>query len=166
MAGPHPAASSAASDNALHAVHDALFASFLPVTDLPNDTKTEGLLMAARDGIWKQAGSSAEFRQLLLPFVDLRGFGSRCGIAQALPGTGAASFAGLSPDNRQHVLFLLQSCSDNAPRKLAATVRNFYIVKGYGAVQGQLTGVKLNLFAPTAYVERKPAEAAAHAAGL
>jgi len=137
----------------LHAVHDALFASFLPVTELPNDSKTEALLMAARDGIWQQAGSSAEFRQLLLPFVDLQGFGSHCGITQAIQGTGAASFAGLSPDNRQHVLFLLQSCSENAPRRLAATVRNFYIVKGYGAVQGQLTGVKLNLFAPPGYVE-------------
>ena len=70
-------AASAVPDNALHAVHDALFASFLPVTDLPNDTKTEGLLMAARDGIWKQAGSTAEFRQLLLPFVDLHSFGAR-----------------------------------------------------------------------------------------
>jgi choline dehydrogenase-like flavoprotein len=153
VAGPQPAASSAVPDNALHAAHDALFASFLPVTDLPNDPKTEGLLMAARDGIWQQAGSSPEFRQLLLPFVDLKGFGSHCGIAQALQDTGAASFAGLSSDNRQHVLFLLQSCSENAPRKLAATVRNFYIVKGYGAVQGQLTGVKLNVFAPQAYVE-------------
>lgn len=158
MAGTQPAESSAVPDNALHAVHDALFASFLPVTDLPNDPKTEALLMAARDGIWKQAGSSAEFRQLLLPFVDLRGFGSSCGIAQAIQdtgsvGTGSASFAGLSPANRQHVLLLLQSCADNGPRRLAATVRNFYIVKGYGAVQGQVTGVKLSLFAPPAYVK-------------
>ena len=153
VAAPQPAASSAVPDNALHAVHDALFASFLPVTDLPNDPKTEGLLAAARDGIWQQAGGSPEFRQLLMPFVDLQGFDSHCGVAQAIQGTGAASFAGLSPDNRQRVLFLLQSCSENAPRKLAATVRNFYIVKGYGAVQGQLTGVKLNLFAPAAYVE-------------
>ena len=152
--GAQPAASSAVSDNALHAAHDALFASFLPVTDLPNDPKTAGLLKAARDGIWQQARSSPEFHQLLLPFVDLQGFGSHCGIAQAVQGAGAASFAGLSPDNRQRVLFLLQSCSENAPRKLAATVRNFYIVKGYGAVQGQLTGVQLNLFAPPGYVER------------
>jgi hypothetical protein len=158
VASTQPAASSAVPDIALHAVHDALFASFLPVTDLPNDPKTEALLMAARDGIWKQAGSAAEFRQLLLPFVDLRRFGSACGIAQAIQspgsaGTGSSSFAGLSPADRQHVLFLLQRCSENAPRRLAATVRNFYIVKGYGAVQGQLTGVKLSLFAPPAYVK-------------
>ena len=140
-------------DNALHAVHDALFASFLPVTDLPNDPATAALLVAARDGIWKQAGSSAEFRQLLLPFADLRKFGASCGIAQAMQGSGASSFAALTPDIRQHVLFLLQSCADNPPRRLAATVRNFYIVKGYGAVQGQLTGVKLSLFAPPEYVK-------------
>jgi choline dehydrogenase-like flavoprotein len=153
VAGTQPAASSAIPDDALHAVHDALFASFLPVTDLPNDRKTEALLMAARDGIWKQAGSAPEFRQLLMPFVDLHSFGGGCGIAQAIQGNGAGSFASLSPAERQHVLFLLQSCSENAPRRLAATVRNFYIVKGYGAVQGQLTGVKLSLFAPPEYVK-------------
>ncbi len=153
VAGPQPAESSATSDSALHAVHDALFASFLPVTDLPNDPATVALLVAARDGIWTQAGSTPEFRQLLLPFADLRKFGASCGIAQAMQGTGASSFAALTPDNRQHVLFLLQSCADNAPRRLAATVRNFYVVKGYGAVQGQLTGVKLSLFAPPEYVK-------------
>jgi hypothetical protein len=56
-------------------------------------------------------------------------------------------------DERQRVLFLMQQCTENAPRRLAATVRNFYIVKGYGAIQEQLTGIKLDLFAPPEYLK-------------
>lgn len=137
----------------LHAVHDALFASFLPVDDLPNDPKTTTLLIAARDGMWKVAGSAAAVRQLLQPFADLRGFGNACGIAQAIRGTSGTSFAALDTGERQRVLFLMQRCSDNAPPRLAATVRNFYIVKGYGAIQEQLTGIKLNLYAPPEYLK-------------
>src|SRR3984957_1331590 len=135
----------------LHVVHDALFASFLPVDDLPNDPRTTGLLIAARDGIWQQAGSSPAFQRILQPFEDLRGFGNACGIAQAIQSSGATSFAALDATERQKVLSLMQHCEANAPRQLAATARNFYIVKGYGAVQQQLTGVKVNLYAPPDY---------------
>jgi choline dehydrogenase-like flavoprotein len=135
----------------LHAVHDALFASFLPVDDLPNDPRTIGLLIAARDGIWQQTGSSPAFQRILQPFEDLRGFGNACGIAQAIQSSGARSFAALDAAQRQKVLSLMQHCEANAPRQLAATARNFYIVKGYGAVQQQLTGVKVNLYAPPDY---------------
>jgi choline dehydrogenase-like flavoprotein len=135
----------------LHVVHDALFASFLPVDDLPNDPRTTGLLIAARDGIWQQAGSSPAFQRILQPFEDLRGFGNACGIAQAIQSSGARSFAALDAAQRQKVLSLMQHCEANAPRQLAATARNFYIVKGYGAVQQQLTGVKVNLYAPPDY---------------
>jgi len=137
---------------ALYAVHDALFASFLPVNDLPNDSKTTQLLKAARDGIWQQAGSSAAFRQLLQPFGDLRGFGNACGIALAMQGSGKTSFAQLGAGERQRVLSLMQRCEENAPRRLAAMARNFYIVKGYGAIQEQLTGIKVNLYAPPEYL--------------
>ena len=48
----------------------------------------------------------------------------------------------------------MQHCPENAPRRLAATVRNFYIVKGYGAIQEQLTdGIKLELYAPPEYLK-------------
>ena len=139
-------------ETALHAVHDALFASFLPVNDLLNDPRTTQLLMAARDGIWRQAGSSVAFQQLLQPFVDLRGFGNTCGIAQAIEGSGSISFAALRVGDRQKLLSLMQHCTENAPRRLAATARNFYIVKGYGAIQEQLTGIKVNLYAPSEYL--------------
>lgn len=94
--GPAPASwAQAVSDNSaeivLHFVHDALFAAFLPVNDLPNDPKTARLLAAARDGIWHEAGRSDGFRQLLLPFADLRGFGNACGIAQVIQGAGGTS---------------------------------------------------------------------------
>jgi choline dehydrogenase-like flavoprotein len=137
----------------LHAVHNALFASFLPVDELPNDPQATAFLKAARDGIWQEAGGVPAVQQLLAPFADLRGFRNSCGVAQVIDGTGATSFAALSASKRQQVLFSLQSCNENPPRRLAATVRNFYVVKGYGAVQGSLTGLKLDLFAPPDYLK-------------
>ncbi len=137
----------------LRPVHDALFAAFLPLDELPNDPKTTALLAAARDGIWKQASTAPAFQQLLQPFADLRGFGSACGVAGTLNGTGTTSFAALPAAKRARVLYQLQSCTDNAPRRLAATVRNFYIVKGYGAIQEPLTGIKVDLFAPADYLK-------------
>jgi choline dehydrogenase-like flavoprotein len=147
------AAQQTPTDLAFHAAHNALFAAFLPVEDLPGDAKTTGMLTAARDGIWKEAGDAAGFRELLAPFTDLRSFGPACGIAQAIDATNATAFADLSKAKRDHVLFLLQTCSVNRASRLAATVRNFYIVKGYAAIQAPLTGVDLNLFAPPEYLK-------------
>src|SRR5947209_7935848 len=76
-------AQEAPSEMAFHAAHNALFAAFLPVEDLPGDPKTTALLTAARDGIWKEAGEAPGFRELLAPFTDLRTFGPACGIAKA-----------------------------------------------------------------------------------
>lgn len=146
-----------ASDDSLHAVHDGLFASFLPIGELPDDPHTTALLRTARDAIWQQAGHAPQMQELLAPFVDLRRFDAACGIAQAIGssmhGAASVSFATLTPDTRKKVLLLLQNCDQSAARHLAATVRNFYIVKGYGAVQSELTGVKLDLFAPPDYIQ-------------
>src|ERR1700677_74585 len=79
------AGASGSTDRALHAVHSALFASFFPIDELPNDLATTGLLQAARDGMWQEAGSSAGFQQLLRPFADLRGFPATCGLSASLP---------------------------------------------------------------------------------
>jgi choline dehydrogenase-like flavoprotein len=147
------AAQQAPSDMAFHAAHNALFAAFLPVEDLPGDPRTTALLTAARDGIWQQAGNAPAFRELLAPFTDLRTFGPACGIAQAIDSTNATAFAELSKPKREQVLFLMQTCSADEPSRLAATVRNFYIVKGYGAIQAPLTGVDLRLFAPPDYLQ-------------
>jgi choline dehydrogenase-like flavoprotein len=147
------AAQQTPTDQAFHAAHNALFAAFLPVEDLPGDPKTTAMLTAARDGIWKEAGNAPGLRELLAPFTDLQSFGPACGIAKAIDGTHVTAFAGLSKAKREQVLFLLQTCSANQPSRLAATVRNFYIVKGYGAIQAPLTGVDLNLFAPPEYLK-------------
>ena len=63
-------------EESLHAVHDALFSSFLPVEDLKHDPRTFALLTGARDIIWSEANHAPDFRRLLLPFADLRGFGA------------------------------------------------------------------------------------------
>ena len=136
----------------LHPVHDALFAAFLPIAELPNDPKTTAMLTAARDGIWKQASDTPAFQQLIQPFANLAGFGQACGIGATIAGTGKTSFAALDQAKRAKVLYELQSCGENAPRRLAATVRNFYLVKGYGLIQEPLTGIKVDLFAGQDYI--------------
>jgi choline dehydrogenase-like flavoprotein len=148
-------------DGSLKEVHDALFAEFLPVDELPNDPSTTALLKAAREGIWQQAGGIPAFQQLIAPFADLRGFGSACGVADAIKDSGrdsakgspSTSYAQLDAAKRQEVLIKLQNCEENSARRLAATARNFYIVKGYGAIEQQLTGVKVDLYAPPEYVK-------------
>jgi choline dehydrogenase-like flavoprotein len=135
----------------LRATHDALFASFLPVDEMKGTPQVEQMFLAAREGIWTAASKDVRFRQLLAPFADLRAFGTACKMTDYLREAGSSDFSSLTPPRRQHVLFLLQSCSENEPRRLAMNVRNFYIVKAYGAVQEPLTGVKLNLYAPAEY---------------
>ncbi|MGC2660176.1 MAG: GMC oxidoreductase [Bryobacteraceae bacterium] len=134
--------------------HDALMSSFLPVDELKNDPKISQLLTAAEDGIWASAGQNPQFRHLITPFVDLKTFGSACGIDGIVLQSGTAAYADMTRPQRERVLTLLQNCSANEPRRLAATLRNFYVVKAYGAIQEPLTGVKLNLYAPADWVAR------------
>src|SRR5262249_16430233 len=133
--------------------HNALFASFLPIEELSGDQETSSLLFAARDQMWSAAHKAPAFRELLQPFTDLAQFGQACGIESAIGQNAKTSFARLDRKQRDRILYLLQSCDANAPRHLAATMRNFYVVKGYGGIQEQVTGVKLNLFASKAYIE-------------
>jgi choline dehydrogenase-like flavoprotein len=145
--------STARGNDALHAVHDALFAFFLPLNELPDDARTTALLRAARDQMWHQAGSTQQVEKLLAPFADLNTIGGMCGIKQTISEAGTSSFAAMSASQKQKVLLLMQTCSESRVRRLAATIRNFYIVEGYRGVQADLTGVNLNLFAPAAYVK-------------
>ncbi len=144
----------APSADPLRATHDALYASFLPVEELRQDPQLSRMFRAAGEGLWSAAGQAPAFRELLKPFANLRGFGDGCGMGDYLKTAGAATFGELKAPQRQHVLFLLQSCSQNEPRRLAANVRNFYVVKAYGAVQEALTGVRLNLYAPAEFIEQ------------
>jgi NADPH-dependent 2,4-dienoyl-CoA reductase/sulfur reductase-like enzyme len=62
--------------------------------------------------------------------------------------------AALTPPQREHVLFLLGACNEDAPRRLAAQVRNFYIARAYGALQEQVTGIHIQMHAPHAWIEQ------------
>jgi hypothetical protein len=141
-------------NESLHLAHNALFASFLPVDELSGDAKTSALLLGARDQMWNAAHNAPAFRELVQPFTDLRQFGATCGIDAIVNQTGKVAFAALDRQQRDRTLYLLQSCDANTPRHLAATVHNFYVVKGYGGIQEQVTGVKINLFASAQYIEK------------
>ena len=134
--------------------HDALFASFLPVAEMKSDPKMTLLLSAAGNGLWASAGQAPQFRHLIAPFTNLAAFGPACGMDKFLLTAKATAFADLTQPQREAALLLLQRCTDNEPRRLAATVRNFYIVKAYGAIQEPLTGVKIDLYAPSDWIAR------------
>lgn len=134
--------------------HEALFASFLPVAELAGDAKLSQLLNAAEDGIWAGAGRAAQFRQLIAPFTDLGTFGSACGLDTLVREAQTTAYAEMNSSQRERTLTLLERCPDNEPRRLAASVRNFYVVQAYGAIQEPLTGVKINLYAPSDWIER------------
>lgn len=131
--------------------HQALFESFLPSRELTGDPKLAQIFTATSDGIWNSASPNPAFQRLLAPFLDLRGFGGACGIADFLKGTEENNFASLAAKDRQRVLSLLESCRENEPRRLAMTVRNFYVGQTYGLLQESLSGVKLNVYASAEY---------------
>src|SRR5690242_3285050 len=140
-------------DGALHAVHNALFDSFIPVDQPEIDPGLKARFTSVRDGIWASASNSVEFRRLLLPLLDLRSFGKSCGMTRVLSKTGSVSFAELSPTERQHVLLLLSTCDLNQHRMLAMTLRYFYIGRTYEPLQEGLAGVDLNLTAPRNWID-------------
>jgi choline dehydrogenase-like flavoprotein len=137
----------------LRATHDALFASFLPVNEVADKPEVRRMFLQARDELWAHAGQAAAFRALIAPFADLRGFGAACGLADLLKNARTNAFDQLGPGEQMHALYLLHACSSNEPRRLAMSVRNFYLRGTYGPLQEALTGVKLNLYAPDSYIK-------------
>jgi choline dehydrogenase-like flavoprotein len=135
------------------AIHEALFASYIPVDDTDLQPELRARLIEVRDGIWAAAGKDSAFQSLLAPFADLRSFGEMCNIRSFLPTSGEAAFADLKAEDRMHVLFLLHTCPANGPRRLAMSLRSFYLARTYGALQEALTGVNLNLYAPPSYID-------------
>jgi choline dehydrogenase-like flavoprotein len=134
--------------------HEALFASFLPVSELGGDLSVSALLTAAREGIWNGAQQNPQFRQLLAPFTDLTSLEAICHVGtDDTPGKSHA-YADMTPAQRERRLKALEGCPNNDARRLASNVRSFYVVKGYGAIQEQLTGVKVNLYAPESWTRR------------
>jgi hypothetical protein len=119
--------------SSLRLTHDALFASFIPVDQFPSNTERARMFATLREGIWRMAESSPDFQSLLKPFADLGNFGATCGISDYVKSAGNHEFARLASAERQHVLFLLLTCSENEPRRLAMNARNFYLDRTYGA---------------------------------
>jgi choline dehydrogenase-like flavoprotein len=147
-----------AAADAPRAVHDALFASYIPIDDVKDKPKLTAMFTQARDQIWLAAGKAPAFQMLLAPFADLRSFGSACGMSEFLRSTGSTAFPELTKAQQGHVLYLLHTCSVNDPRRLAMSLRSFYLARTYGALQEALTGVKLNLYATDAYIaDHRPA---------
>jgi len=145
--------SSGAAAQTPRAVHDALFASYIPIDDVKADARLTGMFTQARDQIWDAAGTNPAFLSLLAPFADLRGFGEACGMSAFLKTASAMAFAQLGPAERAHALYLLHTCAANDPRRLAMNLRNFYLARTYSALQEPLTGVSLNLYAAAAYID-------------
>jgi choline dehydrogenase-like flavoprotein len=145
---------SSVAQTSLRADHNALFSSFIPLDQASLDSTEAQMFLAVRDGIWSAAESSSDFQSLLKPFSDLRAFGSSCGISKFLSFATSFDFAQLDDLQRQHVLFLLQTCPENDPRRLAMNARNFYLNKTYSALQEQFSGVQLNLYASPEYIEQ------------
>lgn len=141
------------SDESLHAIHDALFASYLPIDDLKAEPRSAALLVQAREGIWASASRAPDFQHLLLPFEDLRSFGASCGMESFLRSASGTSLASLTRVQQDHVLWLLATCDENGPRRLAMTTRNFYVSKTYDALEEPLSGINLNLYAPHKWIE-------------
>jgi hypothetical protein len=136
------------------ATHDALMDTFLPVEEFKNDAQVSPLLKAADEGIWAAAGHDPRFRPLIGPFTNMNLFGPACGIDALVREAGTSVYAKMTQPQRDRAIKLMQNCTENEPRRLAATVRNFYVVKAYGAIQEPLTGVKLNLYASSDWVQQ------------
>jgi choline dehydrogenase-like flavoprotein len=141
-----------AAADAPRAVHDALFASYIPIEEVKDKPELTAMFTRVRDQIWMAAEKAPAFQALLTPFTDLRKFGDACGMPEFLTTTGVTSFAQLTPPQRAHALYLLHTCPANDPRRLAMNLRNFYLSKTYGPLQEPLTGVKLNLYATESYI--------------
>ncbi len=137
----------------LKPIHDVLFASFIPVNEIPERQDVQQMFAATREAIWQQAQNVPQFQQMLAPFSDLRGFGPLCGMDAFLKKAGATSYAALTAEERKQAMQLLQDCPANDPRRLAMNVRTFYIAKTYGPLQEALTGVKLNLDASHVFID-------------
>ena len=146
----------AASTDPLRAVHNALFASFIPIEETKNDPTDAALFAPARDSIWN-ADSQAPWFRHLPPAIhrspQLRVPRVRCSSAISAPHA-PASFASLAPDRSASTYSLPSHYlrSERPPPPRATNARNFYVVTTYTSLQEKLTGVSLNRSAPHGWI--------------
>src|SRR5580658_991790 len=86
-----------AAADAPRAVHDELFASYIPIDDVKDKPELIAMFAAARDQIWLAAGQASAFQMLLAPFTDLRSFGPACGMSEFIKTTAGTAFPQLTP---------------------------------------------------------------------
>src|SRR5436190_24244528 len=96
-----------AAENAPRSVHDALFASYIPIEELKERAELVAMFTRARDQIWVNAGNAPAFQELLAPLADLRRFGNTCGIQDLIANAGVTGFDQLTPAMRTRTLYLL-----------------------------------------------------------
>ena len=148
----HVSAQSPGDDASLHAVHQALFASFLPISSLARGSTELAIINSAGEPIWAAHSSSAEFRALLGAFANLRWFGSGCGVERYTAPGSDPSFAALSRADQLHVLTALATCDRNEARRAYMSARDLYVLDTYTSVQEKITGVRLHLRASKEWI--------------
>src|SRR5438309_1021715 len=145
-------AQSLATDAALRREHDALFATFLPLDAGESDATTAAMLGLVRDELWTAAKDSASLRAMWLRFADLRSLSGACGLPESIVAA-HWDFASVPISERADIFARLQACSVPEIRLTSNSLRNFYVAKGYGAVQEEITGIHLDTVAPSAYIQ-------------
>src|SRR5436190_15717884 len=116
-----------AAADAPRSLHNAMFASYIPIEEVKDKPELIAMFTQVRDQIWVVAEKAPAFQALLAPFTDLRQFGDQCGMPELIKTSGVTAFQELTPAQRTHALYLLHTCSENDPRRLAMNLRNFYL---------------------------------------
>jgi len=88
-----------------------------------------------------------------IPSASLARFGPACSMDTLVRAAQTTVFADLAPAEREHAFMLIQRCPETnrggLPRTCVTSIR-----QAYGAIQEPLTGVKINLYAPSDWIER------------
>jgi choline dehydrogenase-like flavoprotein len=127
----------APADEALHGVHDALFATFVPLDSLPLDDATRALALAARDRLWVARAPAPEFRSALAAMTRLDVLaGESARLREFIAGAHERRFDRLTAAERATVVRLLRDSDSNALRLLAARLRMLYLLGAYASPFG------------------------------
>ena len=127
----------AVADSSLHAVHDALFATFVPLDSLPLDASRRTLARDACDAIWATRSPSPEFCTALagLERLDVLATQSK-ELKKFVARSGEQRFDRLAPADRERVIVLLQRSESNRLRILGSRLRLLYLASAYGSSFG------------------------------
>src|SRR5580765_4548958 len=127
----------APADEAFHGVHDALFATFVPLDSLPIDVESRALALTARDRMWTARAPSPEFRSALAAMTRLDVVARKSSrLRRFIARAGEHRFDRLAATDRTAVIRILSECDNNSLRLLAARLRMLYLVGAYASPFG------------------------------